>query len=207
MLARLAPGAVVIAEEGSPDVTLGDAPGFIVDPLDGTTNFLHGYPAYAVSIAVVERGEVTAGVVVNVVSRDLFTAAAGQGAHRNGQPLRVSSLAEPSRALIGTGFPFKDPRLVPAYVRQLGTLLPHVSGVRRAGAAALDLADVAAGRFDAFWELTLMPWDFAAGLLLIREAGGVVTTLGGGEPPLRETAVVAGNPAMHRWLLDMLVGA
>ena len=110
----------------------------------------------------------------------------------------------PSHALIGTGFPFKHPELLETYQRQFAGVMRATAGIRRAGAAALDLTDVACGRFDAFWELVLMPWDFAAGLLIVREAGGVVTDGSGGEPPFTASAIVAGNPAMHAWLLDLL---
>ena len=207
VIRRDAPGAVVIAEEGSPDTALGDAPTFVVDPLDGTTNFLHGYPAYAVSIAVLAARAPVAAVVVNVTTHEVFTATAGGGAFCDGAPIRVSGLSDPARALVGTGFPFKHPHLLGAYQRQFAAVMRGTSGIRRAGSAALDLTDVARGRFDAFWELILMPWDFAAGALLVREAGGVVTSLDGSEPPLAASPIVAGNPAMHSWLLDTLSAA
>ena len=206
VIRRDAPGAVVIAEEGSPDVPPGDAPTFVVDPLDGTTNFLHGYPSYAVSVAVLAARAPIAGVVVNVTTHEVFTAIAGGGAFCDGAPMRVSGVADPARALVGTGFPFKHPHLLDAYQRQFAAVMRGTSGIRRAGSAALDLTDVARGRFDAFWELVLMPWDFAAGTLLVREAGGMVTTLDGSEPPLAPSAIVAGNPRMHAWMLETLGG-
>ena len=207
VIARECPDALVIAEEGSPDAVLGKGIAFIVDPLDGTTNFLHGYPEYAVSIAAAENGSIVAGVVINVATGERFTARAGAGAWRNGARIRVSSITTPARALIGTGFPFKSLDQLDVYQRQFAAIMRATSGIRRAGAAALDLADVACGRFDGFWELTLMPWDFAAGMLLVGEAGGIVTDLTGAEPSLVPSGLVAANPAMHRWLIDTLRGA
>lgn len=204
VVARELPGAVIIGEEGSPDLALGDAPTFVVDPLDGTTNFLHGYPWYAVSVAVFERRMPVAAAVLNVPTGELFTAAAGGGAWRDGQRLHVSAIADPARALVGTGFPFKHLAWLERYQRQFAAVTRATAGIRRAGAAALDLADVACGRFDAFWELSLMPWDFAAGILLIREAGGIVTDLSGHSPPLAPSGIVAGNPAMHGWMMELL---
>jgi myo-inositol-1(or 4)-monophosphatase len=164
------PNALVIGEELSPGAAL-SAPGlkFVVDPLDGTTNFLHSYPQYAVSIGAMLDSELIAGVVVNVVNRDCFTALAGKGAFQNGISIRVSSLTDVSRALIGTGFPFKRQALLDNYSRQFNAVMRETAGIRRAGSAALDLADVACGRFDGFWELDLAPWDNAARNLHVRE--------------------------------------
>jgi myo-inositol-1(or 4)-monophosphatase len=204
VIRRDVPEARVIAEEGSPTVALVEAPTFVVDPLDGTTNFLHGYPAYAVSIAVLERREPVAAVVVNVVTGDVYTATVGGGAWRNEERLRVSGTIEPERALVGTGFPFKNLDELELYQRQFAAITRRTAGIRRAGSAALDLCDVAGGRFDGFWELVLMPWDFAAGALLVREAGGVITDRHGGEPPLAPSSIVAGNPVVHAWMMDVL---
>lgn len=203
LLARV-PDARILGEELSPAAALDAPTAFIVDPLDGTTNFLHGYPVYSVSIAAVIGGTLAAGVVVNAASGERFTAALGGGAFRDGTPIAVSSIDEPARALIGTGFPFKTPEQLGQYLRQLDAVSRATAGVRRAGSAALDLCDVACGRFDAFWELTLAPWDFAAGLLIIREAGGCTTTVTGGEVPFTPSSILAGNPAMHAWMLDVL---
>jgi myo-inositol-1(or 4)-monophosphatase len=203
VIAERHPAAVLIAEEGSPDAVAGELT-FVADPLDGTTNFLHGFPWYAVSIAAVSRGAPVAGVVLNVANGDLFSAVAGSGARRNGQPIRVSGISEPSRALIGTGFPFKHREGIPTYMAVLPRLMEQAAGLRRAGSAALDLCDVACGRFDAFWEFRLAPWDVAAGILLIREAGGVVTDLEGRDAPVAHGPIVAGNPVMHEWLLSQL---
>jgi myo-inositol-1(or 4)-monophosphatase len=175
---------------------------FVADPLDGTTNFLHGFPWYAVSIAALVDDDLVAGVVLNVANGDLFSATAGGGARLSGQPISVSPITEPTRALIGTGFPFKDGSRVEEYLRVLPSIMVETAGIRRPGAAALDLADVACGRFEAFWELTLAPWDIAAGMLLVREAGGIVTDLSGAPAKVGHTGLVAGSPAMHAWLLE-----
>jgi myo-inositol-1(or 4)-monophosphatase len=199
------PGAVIIGEELSPEARTGDSSlTFIVDPLDGTTNFLHGFPHYAVSIGVIHNGLAAAGVVLNVPRGDLFTASHGKGASCNGEPIAVSHIDSISRALIGTGFPFKNPDLLDVYARQFTAVSRDTSGIRRAGSAALDLADVACGRFDAFWELVLAPWDVAAGIVLIREAGGIVTDLNGAQALASHGAFVAGNPHIHPWLLETI---
>ena len=204
---RRYPLARILGEELSPNALADDGLAFIVDPLDGTTNFLHGYPEYAVSIGVARDGAIVAAVVVNVPMGERFTALRGEGAWRDGKPIQVSAITDPGRALIGTGFPFKHPDTLPTWQRQFGRIMLTTAGVRRAGAAALDLCDVACGRFEAFWELRLAPWDFAAGLLIIHEAGGVVTGLDGRPVPLGHGPIVAGSPAMHSWLLAMLRSA
>ena len=177
---------------------------FVIDPLDGTTNFLHGYPEYAVSIGVLINGSPAAGVVIDVALNETFTATAGGGAFSNGQPIRVSPIDDPRRSLIGTGFPFTRVEEVDPYTRQLAGIMKGTAGVRRAGAAALDLAAVASGRFEAFWETVLSPWDIAAGILLVREAGGIATDLAGAPCPVARTGIVAGNPAIHEWLMGEL---
>ncbi|MDB4880585.1 MAG: Inositol-monophosphatase [Gemmatimonadetes bacterium] len=199
--------ATLLAEEGSPDAQATSGLVFVVDPLDGTTNFLHGVPWYAVSVAALVEGELVAGAVINAATGELFTATAGGGARRGGQEMRVSTVSEPSRALVATGFPFSREEEIERYLPMLPAVMRATSGIRRAGAAALDLADVACGRYDAFWELRLSPWDIAAGVLLVREAGGLVTTLEGAPCPVAETSVVAGSPAMHAWLLETLATA
>ena len=200
------PDSQVLGEELSPLTTAGDGIVFIVDPLDGTTNFLHGYPAYSVSIAALAGGETLAGAVLHVPLDSLFTAALGGGARRDGVPIRVSEIAEPMRALIGTGFPFKHEEYLPPYLPQFARVVTQTAGVRRAGSAALDLADVACGRFDAFWELMLAPWDMAAGLLLVREAGGRATDLEGLDLSPAHSGVVASNGVMHAWMMAQLRG-
>jgi myo-inositol-1(or 4)-monophosphatase len=203
------PGARMLGEEFSPDAVVDAGPGvlFVVDPLDGTTNFLHGYPEYAISIGVLVDGVLTAGVVRNAATGETFTATAGGGAFRDGAPIHVSTITRPDRSLIGTGFPFSHVDRLDEYLPQFAAVSRATAGIRRAGAAALDLCDVASGRFEGFWELTLAPWDIAAGLLIVREAGGLATDLEGREAPVAHTPVLAGNPTIHAWLLDTLTSA
>ncbi len=195
------PGARLVGEEMTPELRL-DGLTFVADPLDGTTNFLHGFPWFAVSIAAVVDGAPAAGAIVNVPSGELFTAVAGGGARCNGQPIGVSKIVDPLRALVGTGMPFKHPDTVDRYLHVLERVIRATSGVRRAGSAALDLADVACGRYELFWEPMLAPWDVAAGILLVREAGGIVTDLRGDAARVGHTSILAGNPVMHQWLLE-----
>ncbi len=197
------PASRIVGEELSPEV-VGRGLVWIVDPLDGTTNFLHDFPSYAVSIAATLDGELQAGVVVHVPRREVYTASRGGGAWEGHRRLAVSAIADPAYALIGTGFPFKDTSTLAEYQAQFGRVAAATSGIRRPGSAALDLADVAAGRTDAFWEQRLSAWDIAAGVLLVREAGGVVTDFAGRHVGAEHTPVCAGNPAMHAWLLSVL---
>ena len=197
------PDARVVGEELSPAVVTGGLI-WIVDPLDGTTNFLHDFPSYAVSIAAALDGVLQAGVVLQVPRNETYSAVRGGGSWLGDRQLTVSTIAEPEFALIGTGFPFRDVSRLEEYQRQFSRVARATSGIRRPGAAALDLADVAAGRFDGFWELQLSAWDIAAGTLLIREAGGVVTDFSGRDIGIEHTGVVAGNPAIHAWLLETL---
>jgi myo-inositol-1(or 4)-monophosphatase len=206
---RHVPGAAILAEETSSSISperQQTGVVFVIDPLDGTTNFLHGYPEYAVSIGVLVDGSLAAGVVIDVPSGEIFTATAGGGAHLNGAPVHVSTIENPQRALFGTGFPFVRHEEIAPYVGQLARVMAGAAGARRAGAAALDLASVACGRFEGFWEMKLSPWDIAAGMLLVREAGGIVTTMEGVECPVARTSVVAGSAAMHAWLLRTVNG-
>lgn len=201
---ELVPELTVVGEELGAGLDMHSGLVAIVDPLDGTTNFLHGYPAYCVSICVAVDGVAEASCVHDVARGGVYTATRGGGAFVDGVPLRVSTISEPARALIGTGFPFKNATHIPDFQRQSKNLMPITSGLRRAGSAALDLADVARGRFDAFWELELMAWDMAASTLLIREAGGRVTDLDGNERQIERGAIVASNALMHDWLLEQL---
>ncbi|MBA3497288.1 MAG: inositol monophosphatase, partial [Gemmatimonadales bacterium] len=194
----------IVGEELSPALVR-EGLVWIVDPLDGTTNFLHDFPSYAVSIAAAVEGELQAGVVVQVPRQEVYTATRGGGAWQGDRRLSVSTIGDPTFALIGTGFPFKDISGLDEYQAQFARVATLTSGIRRPGSAALDLVDVAAGRFDGFWEQRLSAWDIAAGILLIREAGGVVTDFGGRDIGIEHTAVCAGNPAMHAWLLEMLI--
>jgi myo-inositol-1(or 4)-monophosphatase len=199
--------AVILGEELSPELAstaVSKELVFVVDPLDGTTNFLHGFPWYAVSIAAMRDGELAVGVVLNVANGELFTAVAGGGARRNGQPIRVSSITDPIRALVGTGFPFKQGNQIEEYLRGFAAVTREAAGLRRPGSAALDLADVACGRYEAFWELMLAPWDIAAGILLVREAGGIVSDLSGAPARVAHTGIIAGNPSMYRWLAKLV---
>ena len=201
---RRLPSASILGEELTPTAVSGEGIVVIADPLDGTTNFLHGYPEYSVSIAIARDGVLCAGVVLNVARDEEFTARRGAGAFLNGKRIKVSTLREPGRALIGTGFPFKTLEKLPLYLEQFSLVMRGTAGIRRAGSAALDLSNVACGRFDAFWELVLAPWDVAAGILMVQEAGGIITDLAGNAPDLAAEAFVAGNPAMHAWLLQTL---
>lgn len=180
---------------------------WIVDPLDGTTNYLHGYPEYAVSIAAARQGVLDAAVVISGATGEEWQAVRGGGAYRNGVRIHVSEITTLPQALVGTGFPFKALGEVGRFGRQLEAALRGTSGVRRAGSAALDLCAVATGWFDGFWELTLAPWDVAAGTLIVREAGGVVTRLEGGADVLGHGSILAGNPAIHRALGELLLAA
>jgi myo-inositol-1(or 4)-monophosphatase len=202
IVGRRLPEALMLGEELSPNALSNSGIVVIADPLDGTTNFLHGYPEYAVSIGVARDGELCAAVVLNVPRGEEFTALSGGGAFLNGARIKVSALRDPDRALIGTGFPFRTVEQLPQYTAQFSLVAAGTAGIRRAGAAALDLASVACGRFDAFWELTLAPWDIAAGILLVREAGGIVSDLEGKAARPIAGGLVAGNPAMHAWLLQ-----
>lgn len=180
----------------------GDEYLWIIDPLDGTTNFLHSFPHLAVSIACRHRGRLEAGVVFDPLRGELFTAARGAGAQLDGRRLRVSNRRGLEGALIGTGFPYRENRRwIKPYLAMFEHVALHAAGMRRAGSAALDLAYVAAGRFDGFWEVGLAPWDTAAGVLLITEAGGLVGTPAGGEYG-DGPHIVAGNPSVYRALVD-----
>jgi myo-inositol-1(or 4)-monophosphatase len=205
VLLKEVPEARIIGEELSPGLaTTGIV--WVVDPLDGTTNFLHGYPSYAVSIAAAVDGVLEAGVVHHVPLNQTYYASRGNGAWLDQRRLRVSTITDPEFALIGTGFPFRDLSGLQEYQRQFARVAGSTSGIRRPGAAAIDLADVAAGRFDGFWEQHLSAWDFAAGSLLIREAGGRVTDSAGRDIGIEHTGIVAGNPTIHAWLLEVLNG-
>jgi len=177
---------------------------WIIDPLDGTTNFLHGVPQYCVSIGLVHKGSITQGVVYDPNRNELFTATKGVGAYLNDRRIRVSKLDKLDDALVGTGFPFKVIANVDDYLRMLKNVMTTTSGVRRPGAAALDLAWVAAGRIDAFWELGLSPWDMAAGALLVREAGGLVGDLDGEDKFMDSGRIVASNGKLFSAMLQLL---
>lgn len=177
---------------------------WIIDPLDGTANFLHGFPHYCVSIGVMVRGRIEHGVIYDPLRDELFTASRGAGAQLNDRRLRVTKQKTLAGSLIATGFPFKYHEHFPAYLATFNAVFPEVSDLRRGGSAALDLAYVAAGRVDAYWELGLQKWDLAAGVLLIEEAGGVVSDFTGGENHIENGNLVAGNFNIHQQLLNQI---
>lgn len=203
-LRRAYPDHAILGEETGARGTEGAEYQWVIDPLDGTTNFLRGIPHYAVSIACLYRGKLEHAVVVDPVRREEFTASRGRGAQLNGRRMRVSNLPGLDGALLGTGIPFRghcDDQLE-AYSKSLAVLAGQCAGIRRAGAAALDLAYVAAGRLDAFWEIGLSRWDMAAGALLVREAGGLVADINGSENFLDSGNIVAGNPKCFKAVLQ-----
>jgi len=177
---------------------------WIIDPLDGTTNFIHGFPQYCVSIGIQQRGAMAHAVIYDPTKNELFTASKGRGAFLNDRRIRVTALTRLGDALVGTGFPFKEVTRLELYTRQLQAMMRTCAGVRRAGAAALDLAYVACGRLDAFWELGLSPWDMAAGALLIQEAGGLVGDLKGDQGYLESGDIAAATPKIFTAFLEAL---
>ena len=196
------PGHAILAEESGAS---GESEYvWVIDPLDGTTNFLHGFPQYAVAIALEHRRIVTQAVIYDPARNDLFTASRGRGAFLNDARLRVSKRQQLRSSLVGTGFPFKELAHLEAYMRMLVDVMKGTVGVRRAGSATLDLAYVAAGRLDAFWEIGLSRWDVAAGSLLITEAGGLVGDLEGNEGWIDTGNIVAGNPKVFGELLKLI---
>ncbi|MCU7905497.1 MAG: inositol-1-monophosphatase [Candidatus Thiodiazotropha sp. (ex Epidulcina cf. delphinae)] len=197
------PQHAILAEES------GRHPGsdyqWIIDPLDGTTNFLHGFPQFAVSIALKVKGRLEIGVVYDPLKEEMFTAGRGEGALLNDRKIRVSSRKGLEGALLGTGLPYRDFSHTDNYMGMLRDLIKASAGVRRPGSAALDFAYVAAGRTDGFWELGLQEWDFAAGALLVREAGGLVTDIGGGERFFDTGNVIAGGIKVHKAMLKHIL--
>lgn len=199
------PDHSILAEESGKSGQVGKSEyQWIIDPLDGTTNFLHGFPQYCVSIALLHRGVLSQGVIYNPVNDELFTASRGGGAFLNDHRIRVSKRIQLGESLIGTGFPFRDFTHMDAYFAMFRDLVPKTAGIRRPGSAALDLAYVAAGRYDGFWETGLAPWDIAAGCLLILEAGGMVSDLEGNGQYLKSGQVVAGTPKIFSQLLQII---
>jgi myo-inositol-1(or 4)-monophosphatase len=198
------PGYGFVGEEGGRREGTDTTHTWIVDPLDGTSNFLHGIPHFAISIGLEREGTIVAGLVYNPITDELFTAERGKGAFLNSQRLRVAARKRLDEAVIACGLPHLGRGDLALGNRELAAVQPKVAGLRRFGAAALDLAWVAAGRFDAYWERQLSPWDIAAGLILVREAGGFVTDFDEGDTPWIGGDVVAGNETMHRALLTLL---
>ena len=176
---------------------------WIVDPLDGTLNFIHSFPVFSISIALCDaRNDLLAGVVYQPVLDELFTAEKGNGAYLNDNPINVSQRHDPEHLLIATGIPFKEYHYLESYVSMLKDVIHDSAGIRRAGSAAIDLAYTACGRFDAFWEYKLFPWDYSAGVLLVREAGGIVTSFKGSNDVSAHHSIIAGTPSTHPLLLE-----
>ena len=190
--------------EESSEINNGSPYRWIIDPLDGTTNYAHGYPVFCVSIALAFEGEVRLGVIYHPMMDELFVAEKGQGVTCNGAIMCVSETADSSKSLLATGFPYDIPHTEQDNIGNFIAMAKRVQAIRRAGAAALDLAYVAAGRFDGFWELKLAPWDLAAGCLMVTEAGGVLTNIDGGPFLLSSPHVLASNGKIHDGLLAIL---
>jgi myo-inositol-1(or 4)-monophosphatase len=206
-LARERPADAVLAEEGGGNDRAGATYRWVIDPLDGTTNYAHGYPRFAVSIAVEREGEQAIGIVYDPLLDELYQAVTGSGAQRNGRRIRVSPERELRRALVATGFAYDKALVDDDNTREFRAFLKQAREVRRDGSAALDLCYVASGRFDAFWEYKLAPWDVAAGTLIVTEAGGTVTDTTGGGAYRSGRAVLASNGALHAAMLEALAGA
>jgi myo-inositol-1(or 4)-monophosphatase len=206
-LSKARPGWALVTEEKGGRLPVDREDAWIADPIDGTTNFLHGIPQFCLTIAHWRRGEIVAGIVYQPIGDELFWAEKGMGAYHNRRRLRVSARQNLGDALIATGLPFRGKEKHPRYMDTLAAVVPEVAGVRRFGAAALDLAWVAAGRFDGFWEYDLSPWDIAAGILLVREAGGAVTDMDGGDEMLTKGELLAANPSLHKPLARLVSAA
>lgn len=196
------PEHAIMAEESGPQ---GDNETvWVIDPLDGTKNFLHGFPHYCVSIAIMVRGRIEHAVIYDPLRDELFSASRGDGAKLNDRRLRVTKRKELSGALLATAFPFKYPQHLTAYMATFGAVFPQVADIRRTGSAALDLAYVAAGRLDGYWEIGLEKWDLAAGVLLIEEAGGVVSDFAGNDDYFNNGNLVVGNLKIQKQILDSI---
>ena len=194
------PSHQIMAEESSNDYKKAEYL-WIIDPLDGTTNFIHGFPVVAISIALMYKGELVLGVVHDPIRQEIFYAEKNGGAFLNGRKIKVSSTKLPELSLIATGFPFRNKQYIDPYIKIFRELLFSVSDLRRPGAAAIDLAYVASGRVDGFFEFSLSPWDIAAGIVLIKEAGGCVSDFKGKEEYLKTGNIIAGNPLIHSFLV------
>jgi myo-inositol-1(or 4)-monophosphatase len=201
-LRKAFPNHGILAEESG--LKAGDDYQWIIDPLDGTTNYLHGFPQFAVSIALRHKGRLEQGVVYDPMRQELFTATRGAGATMNDRRIRVTKRRSLEGALLGTGFPFKAQQHLEAYLDMFRALFPNTAGIRRPGSAALDLAYVAAGRLDGFWEIGLNSWDMAAGVLLIQEAGGLSSDFLGGDKHLENGNLVAGSPKVFAEILKTI---
>lgn len=202
LISKAYPDHAFLAEEsgqkGDGDIV------WVIDPLDGTANFLHGFPHYCISIAAMVHGRIEHGVIYDPLRDELFTATRGAGAKLNDRRLRVAKRKELKQSLLATGFPFKYPQHFPTYLESFRALFPQVVDIRRTGSAALDLAYVAAGRIDGYWEIGLQKWDLAAGVLLVEEAGGVVSDFNEGDDYFATGNVVVANPAIHSKMLESI---
>ncbi|MGF1669198.1 MAG: inositol monophosphatase family protein [Balneolaceae bacterium] len=194
----------ILAEETESSHSLSNKRMWIIDPIDGTTNFAYRFPIFCVSVGLWKNGKPDIAVVIEVNRNEEFTAVAGKGAFLNGKRITVSSRKDPSSALLGTGFPYNDMSLVDDYIRLFHELTKNVKGIRRPGAATYDLCCVADGRFDGFYEYALKAWDVGAAALIVQEAGGIVTDWEGGENWLFGQRIIAANPSIHRYLLKMI---
>jgi myo-inositol-1(or 4)-monophosphatase len=203
-LSKARPGYSFLMEERGVVAGDDDQHRWLVDPLDGTTNFLHGLPIFSISIALERQGQIVAGIIYNPAMDELYTAERGGGAFMNDRRLRVAARTKLSDALIGTGIPHLGRGHHGNYLVELRNVMAEAAGVRRLGSAALDLAYVAAGRMDGFWEEPLSPWDIAAGILMVREAGGFVSDRAGGQDMFAKSQIVAGNETIHRALVKTL---
>jgi myo-inositol-1(or 4)-monophosphatase len=206
-LSRTRPHYCFVLEEGGVIEGPDKSHRWYIDPLDGTINFMHGVPHFAVSVGLEREGHLVAGVIYNPITDDMFTAEKGQGAWHNDRRLRVSARRDLADSLIATGIPHRGRPNQNEFIHELNTVMQEVSGVRRFGSAALDLAWVASGRYDAFWERGLSAWDVAAGIVLVREAGGLVSDLTSGQDMLTNGHVLASNAQLHGPILKLLKGA
>ena len=204
VIRRAYPSHSILAEETGQHA--GDEFEWVIDPLDGTTNYLHGFPQFAVSIALKHKQRIEHGVVFDPLRQELFAASRGKGARLDDRRIRVSKRASLQGALLGTGFPFRKLDDLEHYLDTLRALIPHTAGVRRAGSAALDLAYVACGRLDGFWEFGLAEWDIAAGVLLIQESGGMVSGPAGEPNFMASGDIVTGTPKVWKDMLKALAG-
>jgi myo-inositol-1(or 4)-monophosphatase len=206
-LAKARPGYGFLMEEGGEIAGADKTHRWLIDPLDGTTNFLHGIPLFAISIGLEREGQLVAGLIYNPIADELYTAEKGKGAFLNDRRLRVAARQTLADAVVATGIPHRGRGGHVRFLREAEAVMREVAGIRRTGAASLDLAWTAAGRFDAYWEHNLQPWDLAAGIVIVREAGGVVSDMDGGNRMLETGSVLAANPAISKALLPLLAGA
>jgi len=197
------PEHAIFAEESAKDEAVGDYR-WIIDPLDGTTNYIHAYPVFSVSIALEYKGEIILGVILDPTRNDLFHAEKGKGAFLNDKSIRVSEISDPGHCLLATGFPFRIKDYIDLYLESFKRMFLKMSGIRRLGSVALDFAYLACGRCEGFWEIGLSPWDIAAGSLIIQEAGGMITDFSGGDEHIWTGNVVASNGKIHNQILEIV---